>query len=222
MFKCTMDSNSVSLMISGIQHYVFCPRQWALIHIEQAWADNVLTVEGDHLHRKVDDPYIREKRGDTLYVRAMRIHSTTLPIHGVCDMVEFTRADQGVSLHGEEGQYEVMPIEYKKGKPKTHEADILQLVAQVICLEEMLQTTIDEAALYYHEVRRRQGIPITEALRNKLTGMVHQMSTYYERRHTPRVKTGKHCKQCSLKDICLPELDEKETVQSYVKRMLNE
>src|SRR5699024_3963673 len=98
---------------------------------------------------------------------------------------EFTRADQGVSLHGEEGQYRVMPIEYKKGKPKTHEADILQLVAQVICLEEMLQTTIDEAALYYHEVRRRQVIPITEALRNKLTEMVRQMATYYERRHTP-------------------------------------
>lgn len=217
-----MDSNSVSLMISGIQHYVFCPRQWALIHIEQAWEENVLTVEGDHLHRKVDEPYIREKRHDTLYVRAMRIHSTSMPIHGVCDMVEFTRSSEGISLQGEEGLYEVKPIEYKRGKPKTHEADLLQLTAQAICLEEMLGATIEEAALYYHEVRRRQAVRITNELRDKVQVIVQQMQRYYERRHTPKVRTGKHCSQCSLKNICLPELDQKESVQSYVKRMLNQ
>lgn len=209
-------------MISGIQHYMFCPRQWALIHIEQAWQENVLTVEGNNLHKKVDDPCIREKRGEKLYVRAMRVHSTSLPIHGVCDMVEFTRNPDGVSIYGEEGLYTVKPVEYKRGKPKTHEADILQLTAQVICLEEMLGTTIDEADFYYHEVRRRLTIEMTKDLRNKVIETVAQMNNYYERRHTPRVRTGKHCLKCSLKDICLPELDNKETVQSYIKRMLSQ
>lgn len=211
-----------SLMISGIQHYMFCPRQWALIHIEQAWKENVLTIEGNHLHKKVDDPYIREKRGDKLYVRAMRVHSTNLPIHGVCDMVEFTRSTNGINIHGEEGLYTVKPVEYKRGKPKTHEADILQLTAQVMCLEEMLGTKICEADFYYHEVRRRLTIEVTEELRNKVRDIIVQMEKYYERRYTPRVKSGKHCSQCSLKDICLPELDKKETVESYVKRMLNQ
>lgn len=217
-----MDSKNYSLMISGIQHYVFCPRQWALIHIEQAWEENILTIEGNHLHQKVDDPYIREKRGDKLYVRALRVHSTSLPIHGICDMVEFKREKGGITLKGEEGTYKVIPIEYKRGKPKTHEADILQLTAQVICLEEMFQAEINEAAIYYNEVRRREVIKIQNSHRKKVYAIVQEMKKHYERRHTPRVKTGKHCKSCSLKNICLPELLNKETALGYVKRMLKE
>src|SRR5699024_3462368 len=105
--------------------------------------------------------YIREKRGEKLYVRAMRVHSTSLPIHGVCDMVEFTRNPDGVSIYGEEGLYTVRPVEYKRGKLKTHEADILQLTAQVICVVEMLGTTINEADFYYHEDRMQLTIVMT-------------------------------------------------------------
>src|SRR5699024_12769588 len=90
------------LMLSGLQHFVFCRRQWAIIHIEQEWEENLLTIEGHEIHERVDMPNIREKRGDTLYVRAMPIHSSTLGISGICDMVEFTKNERGGSLHGEE------------------------------------------------------------------------------------------------------------------------
>lgn len=208
------------LMLSGIQHFEFCKRQWALIHVEQEWAENVLTVEGNALHEKADDPFIREKRGDTIFVRALPIHSSSLGISGICDMVEFTRDEDGFPLDKEEGLYRVKPVEYKKGKPKKHAADILQLAAQSLCLEEMLGTVIEEAALYYHEIKRREPVPITDELRKKTKEMLKEMHHYYDRKHTPRVKTGKHCPRCSLRDICLPEMLEIEKVSAYMNRML--
>src|SRR5699024_6847031 len=208
------------LMLSGLQHFVFCRRQWAIIHIEQEWEENILTVEDHDVHERVDTPSIREKRGDTLYVRAMPIHSPSLGISGICDMVEFVKDANGVSLHGEKGLYKPKPIEYKRGKPKTHEADILQLTAQVMCLEEMLATEIEEAALFYNEVKRRQSVAVTEELREKVRKLTKEMHHYYEKRYTPRVKTGKHCKSCSLRYMCLPELMNRETVSTYMNRML--
>ena len=208
------------LMLSGLQHFLFCRRQWALIHIEQEWEENVLTLEGNALHEKADNPHIREKRGDTIYVRALPVHSSELGINGVCDMVEFTQCEGGITLPGEKGTFAVKPVEYKRGKPKTHDADIVQLVAQVMCLEEMLQTTIDEAAIYYHEVKRRTTVIMTDEWRKKVITMTHEMHNYYTRRYTPRVKTGKHCTSCSLRHICLPEVMEKESVISYMKRMM--
>lgn len=210
------------LLLSGIQHFAFCKRQWALIHIEQEWSENVLTIEGHHLHEKADNPFVREKRGDTLYVRALPVHSRQLGISGVCDMVEFRRDEDGVPLNNEQGLYLAKPIEYKRGKPKKHDADILQLVAQVMCLEEMLGTTIDEAALFYHEIKRRETLVITDEMRQRVQEITKEMHHYYMRRHTPRVKTGKHCLRCSLRHICLPELLEKENVSSYMNRMLSE
>lgn len=210
------------LMLSGLQHFVFCRRQWALIHIEQEWEENILTIEGNEIHERVDMPHLREKRGDTLYVRAMPIHSATLGINGICDMVEFKQDSNGISIHGEEGLFSPIPIEYKRGKPKTHEADILQLTAQVLCLEEMLATEIEEAALFYNEIKRRKILPITEELREKVTKLTAEMHQYYQRRYTPRVKTGKHCQSCSLRHICLPELMNRETVSTYMNRMLAE
>lgn len=210
------------LMLSGLQHFVFCRRQWALIHIEQEWEENVLTIEGHDVHERVDSPFIRERRGDILYVRAMPIHSPSLGISGICDMVEFIKDPKGISLYGEEGFYRPMPVEYKRGKPKKHQADILQLTAQVICLEEMLAVEIDEAALFYDEIKSRTLVYITDELRNEVRKIVKEMHHYYERRYTPRVKTGKHCRSCSLQYVCLPELMNRETVASYLNRMLKE
>jgi len=210
------------LMLSGLQHFVFCRRQWALIHIEQEWEENVLTVEGNLLHEKVDDPFIREKRGNTLYVRALPVHSRILGISGICDMVEFTSDDNGITLQGEAGRYLPKPIEYKRGKPKKHDADLMQLTAQVMCLEEMLGIPIEEASFYYHEVRRREPHQITEEMRQKVIDLTSEMHLYYRRRHTPRVKTGKHCVSCSLRHRCMPELLEREKVSTYMNRMLSE
>ncbi len=210
------------LLLSGIQHFVFCKRQWALIHIEQEWKENVLTVEGNYLHEKADNPFIREKRGETIYVRALPVHSRELGISGVCDMVEFIQDKNGIPLDQEENLYRVKPIEYKRGKPKKHDADILQLVAQVICLEEMLATTIHEAALFYNQTKRRENFTISKDMKKRVIKMVQEMHHYYHRRYTPRVKTGKHCLRCSLHNSCLPKLLEREKVSTYMNRMLTD
>lgn len=113
------------LMLSGIQHFQFCKRQWALIHIEQAWEENVRTVEGQNIHQKTDSPFIREKRGSKLIVRAMPIKSNELKLTGICDVVEFVKDENGVEIYGNEGKYIPYPVEYKRGKPKKNDSDIL-------------------------------------------------------------------------------------------------
>lgn len=210
------------LMISGIQHFTFCRRQWALIHIEQQWAENIHTVVGELMHKKAHDPYLQEKRKDVLITRALPVSSRTLGLSGECDVVEFHRQDEGVKLHGHRGLYGIYPIEYKKGKPKETEEDILQLTAQVMCLEEMFSTDIREGALFYGETRRREIITITEELRQQVRDMSEEMHQYYGRRYTPRVKYGKRCNSCSLKDICIPKLEKTVSVKIYMQQMLED
>ena len=118
------------LMISGIQHFKFCRRQWALIHIEQQWAENVHTVVGELMHKKAHDPYLTEKRKDILIVRALPVSSKSMGVSGECDLVEFHKCEDGIRLHGHRGMYSVYPVEYKKGKSKSTDADRLQVVAQ--------------------------------------------------------------------------------------------
>ena len=119
------------LMLSGIQHFKFCRRQWALIHIEQQWAENVHTVVGELMHKRAHDPYLVEKRKDLLVARSLPIASRLLGVSGECDVVEFHRCEDGVKLHGHRGLFSVYPIEYKKGKPKVTEEDRLQLGGNV-------------------------------------------------------------------------------------------
>lgn len=114
----TVNDDVDYLMLSGIQHFRFCPRQWALIHVEQQWAENVLTIEGQHVHEKADQPFLREKRGKKLIVRAMPIRSHSLRTNGICDVVEFHEHHEGVPLHCKKGTYLPVPIEYKRDKPK--------------------------------------------------------------------------------------------------------
>ena len=182
------------LMISGIQHFRFCKRQWALIHIEQQWAENEHTVIGELMHKKAHDPYLTEKR----------------------------RCGDGIRLHGHRGYFSVYPIEYKKGKPKITEEDKLQLAAQAMCLEEMFSTQIPEGALFYGETKRREIVEITEELRSKVREMFQEMHQYYERRYTPKVKMGKHCTSCSLKEICMPRLAKTGSVKNYMDQVLME
>lgn len=209
-------------MISGIQHFMFCRRQWALIHIEQQWEENVHTVIGELMHKKAHDPYLTEKRNDVLIVRALPVSSRVLGLSGECDVVEFHRQEDGIQLHGHKGFYGIYPIEYKKGKPKRNEEDILQLTAQTMCLEEMFSTTILEGALYYGEIRRRQIVPVTEDLKQKVREVAAEMHHYFDRSYTPQVKPGKQCQSCSLKEICMPKLKKAASVNTYIKQMLED
>lgn len=210
------------LMLSGIQHFKFCRRQWALIHIEQQWAENVHTVVGELMNKKAHDPYLVEKRKDLLVARSLPIASRKMGISGECDVVEFHRCEDGIKLHGHRGNYSVYPIEYKKGKPKLTEEDRLQLAAQAMCLEEMFSTDIPEGALFYGETRRREAVEITEDLRQEVRNMFREMHQYFERKYTPKVKYSKSCTACSLKDICLPKLGKSGSVKDYIHQMLKE
>ena len=210
------------LMISGIQHFKFCRRQWALIHVEQQWAENEHTVVGELMHKKAHDPYLIEKRKDVLIVRALPVSSRSIGISGECDIVEFHKCDEGIKLMGHRGLYSVYPVEYKKGKPKENDEDKLQLAAQAMCLEEMFLTQIPEGALYYGETRRREVVEFTEEIRNQVKSIFEEMHGYYERKYTPKVKTTKACSGCSLKDICLPKLMKTGSVKAYVSKMLED
>lgn len=205
------------LLLSGIQHFQFCRRQWALIHVEQQWLENVKTVEGQAVHTKVDQPEMKEKRGNKIVVRAMPIVSHELQLQGICDAVEFHQNPNGVYIPMYNNYYTLSVIEYKRGKPKQGQEDIVQLVAQVMCLEEMLACTIEDAFIYYNEIRRREKVNITEDMKNLVRKITKEMHHYYERHHTPKVKTGKHCNSCSLNNICLPVLNTHKNVAAYMR-----
>lgn len=211
------------MMLSGIQHFVFCRRQWALIHIEQQWDENLHTIEGMLLHKKAHDGIITEKRKDIIISRGMQVFSQVLGISGVCDVVEFHRDDvNGIPIFRREGKYIIHPVEYKRGEPKDNDADILQMVAQAMCLEEMLCCDIKKGYLFYGETRRRLEVAINTQLRENVKALFREMHQYYERRHTPKVKQTKSCNACSLKDICIPKLCKNKSVESYIMSKIHE
>ncbi|MEK0453445.1 MAG: hypothetical protein AGIKBDMD_01415 [Synergistaceae bacterium] len=210
------------LLLSGIQHFAFCKRQWALIHIEQQWQENLRTIEGEILHEKTHDNTIKEKRGDLIVSRGMGIFSRSLGITGACDVVELHRASDGVKIFGRDGTYKPVPVEYKRGKPKEDESDVLQLCAQALCLEEMLLCEIPEAFLFYGETKRRLKIVLDDDLRGRVKTIFKEMHDLYDRRHTPKVKISKACKACSLTEICMPKLCKNPSVMGYIKKNLLE
>lgn len=217
-----IDFSEDLLPLSGLQHFAFCRRQWALIHLEQQWQENLRTVEGGLLHRRAHDEAARERRSDTLILRGLQVVSHQLGLSGQCDVVEFHATPKGVPLQGEEGLWQPYPVEYKRGKPKSHQADELQLCAQAMCLEEMLCCSIPEGALFYREPRRRTVVLFTPELRETVRRDSDEMHQLYHRGHTPKAKPSKSCNACSLKELCLPQLVRRESVQTYLRRAMEE
>ena len=210
------------LALSGIQHYAFCPRQWALIHLEQQWSENVLTAQGSLMHERAHDELTRERRGDLLTVRGLGIHSRMLGVAGKCDVLEFRRSSDGVPLAGEDGLWAVTPVEYKHGKAKRHDADRLQLCAQALCLEEMLACDVPGGYLYYGQTRSREKVTFDADLRDRVTLVVKDMHRVFSRGVTPKHRPMTACRSCSIKEICVPNLARRETVATYLDRRLKE
>ena len=208
------------LQLSGLQHFAFCRRQWALIHIEQQWGENLRTVEGDLLHRRAHDEQARERRGDILILRGLSVASAALGISGKCDVVEFRADPGGISLRGEEGLWVPFPVEYKRGSPKPHRADELQLCAQAMCLEEMLCCTVSEGAIFYGETRRRTSVSFSRELREQVKAMLEEMHQLYRRGYTPKVRRSRSCNACSLKELCLPALMKENDVNAYLRQAM--
>ena len=184
------DEEDDALPISGLQHLAFCPRQWALIHLEQVWVENERTAEGRLLHEHADLPG-ENRRASVRTTRGIWLRSEKLHLTGRADIVEF--------------RPEPYPVEYKRGKSKPNDCDTVQLCAQALCLEEMLHTDIAHGAIFYGAPRRRQEVIFTPELRGRTEELVATMHRLYRNRETPMAQPGIYCKSCSLVHICLPK-----------------
>ena len=212
------------LLISGLQHFSFCRRQWALIHIEQQWVENGLTAEGRTIHKRVHDSSSVDIRNGIITMRDMPVKSDRLGICGCCDAVEFFPSDNGITLHGRQGQWNICPVEYKHGHQKSEDCDRLQVTAQAMCLEEMFSCRISEGAVFYHETRKKEKFCLTDKLRETVRLSFEEMSSMFKRGYTPTVKKHKGCNNCSLREICLPGLQREKgfvSVAEYLRQTLN-
>jgi CRISPR-associated exonuclease Cas4 len=185
------------LPLSALQHMAFCPRQCALIHLEQQWAENRFTAEGNVMHEKTDTPEI-ERRPGIRIVRAMMVRSFTYGLTGKCDVVEYH--DDGL------GGATILPVEYKRGRPKPDHRDEVQLCSQALCLEEMHDTHIEKGALYYGKNRRRIEVELDDSLRAITLKLVSDLREMMNAKRTPPpIYESKKCDSCSLYEICRPK-----------------
>ncbi|MBN1300841.1 MAG: CRISPR-associated protein Cas4 [Melioribacteraceae bacterium] len=195
------------IMISALQHYVYCPRQCGLIHVDDVWQENLFTTRGNILHEKVDtDTY--ESRGNVKTVRGLRVHSFQYGIVGRCDVVEFHENQTGKS---------VLPVEFKSGIPKDDLSDKVQLCAQVLCLEEMLITKITQGAFFYGKIRRRNFVEIDNELRAQTENIINSVREIVASKKIPLAEYAVKCKNCSLQPICQPKAMNSRKLKNYMK-----
>lgn len=206
--------------LSALQHLVFCERQCALIHLEQQWAENRFTAEGKLLHERADETGT-ESRGDLRIARALPVRSLRLGLNGRADVVEFHRladGEDGARLPGADGAWQPFPVEYKRGKPKRHRADEVQLCAQALCLEETLGVPIPAGALYYGRNRRRRPVSFDAELRCLTEETARRLHEMLASGRTPKAVREPKCDDCSLFEICLPAAPES-SARAYVDRL---
>ncbi|XFO65529.1 hypothetical protein SPSIL_016580 [Sporomusa silvacetica DSM 10669] len=212
-------------MLSGIQHMAFCERQWALIHIEQVWAENVRTVEGQNLHERADDPFADESRKTLRIIRSMPLVSHKLGLRGIADVVEFHQSKdftegETCQLQGRKGWWRPLPVEYKRGRPKPDDRDAVQLCAQAMALEEMMQVSIASGCIFYGETKHRETVAFDMRLRQYTAELAARMQQLVREGKTPRAKRGKRCSQCSLIEKCQPYwMLRHRSVENYLERM---
>lgn len=199
------------ISISALNHFYYCKRRCALIHIEQIWTENLFTVEGRIMHEHVHESG-NELRGDVKIDRGVPLRSLQLGLVGVSDVVEFHRTSGGT--------WQPFPVEYKRGKPKLDHSDMIQLCAQAICLEEMLSITVPAGALFYGKTRRRTDVIFDEALRLETAEIAEKSRNLIFSGITPPPVYAKRCEKCSLINECLPKkMEKKMAVKKYLERM---
>ena len=212
------------LMLSGIQHYMFCPRQWGLIHMEQLWNDNRLTTEGALLHERVDNPHYRQKNGQTITLRHVALVSKQLGLYGFSDAVELHHAassGNAITHDRYPGAWLPYPVEYKHGGHKRTPCDEVQLAAQVMCLEEMHNISLDRAAIFYWKTEQREEVVIDETLRRLVVDISNQMHSHMQSGLLPAAEPSRQCKSCSLRDMCMPKSSNRNAT-TYLKQNLYE
>ncbi len=212
-------------MLSGIQHFRYCPRQWALIHIDKVWDDNRLTAEGSLMHHNVDNPFYRHKRGRIIRLQSVAVASAQLGLYGVTDLVELRPTTSSFFLNHPlyPGRWQPYPIEYKHGLPKENDADELQLCAQAICLEEMYDVPIKEGVIFYGKTKHRHTVKFTSILRDNVEAYSERMHAFFNSGKIPAVEKSRKCQNCSLKDLCNPSWSKQHgKVKEYIRQNLYE
>lgn len=206
------------LPLSALQHFSFCPRQFALIHIEQQWAENRYTAEGQVMHQRVNKGE-SETRSNLRIARSLRLVSHELGLAGVADVVEFHRVDDGgCALPGHPGRWRPYPVEYKRGRSKAEDCDRVQLCAQAMALEEMLDVEIPEGAIFYGQPRRRECVNIDRPLRAQTRQIASEIHAIFARGELPTAESGPKCEHCSLRELCMPE---PRRASDYLHRMFD-
>ncbi|MBP7231619.1 MAG: CRISPR-associated protein Cas4 [Syntrophaceae bacterium] len=200
--------------ISALTHYAYCPRRCALVHIEQIWTENRFTAEGRIMHEHVHDEG-STSRGDVRVERGVSLRSLRLGLIGKADVIEYHKQTDET--------WQAFPVEYKRGKPKPDHSDKIQLCAQAMCLEEMLNVTITSGALFYGKTRRRLDVSFDEVLRRETTMASQKTHELIASGQTPQPIYAKRCESCSLISECMPEaIQKKRSVDSYIKKILDE
>jgi CRISPR-associated exonuclease Cas4 len=218
--------------ISALQHYVFCRRQCALIHIEQIWDENRLTAEGRIMHERAHSQE-NETHGDCRIARGLRLRSLRLGLVGVADVVEFYgKLHEPVSadderfyceLSGMKGLWRAVPVEFKRGRPKTDHSDEVQLCAQALCLEEMLNVSIKDGFLFYGAVRHRHRVDFVVPLRKETEELCFKLHEFLKTENTPSAEYTKRCDSCSIVDLCMPKsAGAGRNVGRYISKVLDE
>lgn len=201
------------IMVSALQHYAFCPRQCALIHIEQVWEESGLTAEGRIMHERVHDQD-RESRGNVRIEYGLPLRSLRLGLIGKADVVEFHRVSKDF--------WQPFPVEYKRGKPKHDHCDFIQICAQAICLEEMLSVYVPSGAIFYGRTRRRLDVSFDGNLRRETEDAAEKAHLLISSGKTPPPVYEKRCERCSLNEECIPKtIGKKSSVKRYLARMVD-
>ncbi|MFP4642189.1 MAG: CRISPR-associated protein Cas4 [Dehalococcoidia bacterium] len=221
-----MYSEEDLLPISALQHLAFCERQWALIHLEGIWQENPLTVEGNYLHDRVDETET-EVRGNLRIARGLRLRSLRLGLVGKADVVEFHRLQKkeegGLTLEGVDGQWKPLIVEYKHGQPKIDHCDEVQICAQALCLEEMLNVSAKTASIFYGKPRRRYDVTLDSSLRQETESLTNRLHELTAAAKTPPAHRSKKCKNCSLSHICLPKaVGKQKSAEQYLEMAISE
>ncbi len=199
-------------MLSALQHYAFCPRQFALIHVEQVWEENRYTAEGKMLHERVDSGVAEQRKG-TRYERGVMVKSTQYKLTGKLDLLEI---DSDEPPH-------YYPVEYKRGKPKVEDWDRIQLCAQALCIDEMRNTEVKEGAIWYWEVRKREQVFIDDNLRQKTIEVIRGAHDILSSGKTPPpTEETKKCRACSLVDLCEPKIFRNDHSAKYINELFGE
>lgn len=214
-------SDEDCIAISGLQHLAFCKRQWGIIHLEQEWAENFLTAEGRIMHERVDSGYQEFRKGVRQY-SGLHIRSQELGLYGRMDVLEVEKTEGpfvDIPWIGLSGNWQLRPVEFKHGKPKNNDVDLVQLCAQALCLEEMTGLKVQEGSIYYCEIRRRNEFEFTDDIRERTIELAKEGHQLIENGILPYAEKGINCKACSLLEFCQPRVKQSERLKNYYREL---